>query len=356
VDYFYTWDSPNFSTNTCRTGSNSISERPACPAGGFIEALDRRFNSAEALDEALDPNLKPMEENEYQIGVNRELARNIVVGARYVRKNLVRTIEDVGVVVPDIGEVFYIANPGEGITLSLADPGIPNFPKAVREYDGLELTFQRRFANNWSLFGSYTLSRLYGNYSGLASSDEDGRTSPNVNRFFDHIENTFDRNGDLVFGRLGTDRPHQFKAQFVYQFNWDMTLGVNQRVLSGIPLSEEANTGTTVPFFPFGRGNLGRTDVLSQTDISVYQNVRFAGLHFQVGLTALNLFDQEAVTRRYNNRTVGSLPLTTEGFFEDNWDYNTLLANNPQILDVKFNQPDQWQMPREFRVSVKFQF
>ena len=355
VDYFYTWDNANFASNTCRTGTNTISERPSCSAGTFIEVLDRRFNSAEALDETVDPDLKPMEEDEYQLGVTRELTRNLVVGARYVRKNLVRTIEDVGILVPGIGEVFYIANPGEGISLSLADPGVPNFPKAVREYDGLELTFQRRFANNWSLFGSYTLSRLYGNYSGLASSDEDGRTSPNVNRFFDHIENTFDRFGNPVFGRLGTDRPHQFKAQFAYQFAWDMSLGLNQRIASGIPISEEAYvTAGAVPFFPFGRGNLGRTDVLSQTDLAVYQNFRFAGYSVQLGVTVLNLFDQDAVTRRYNNRTVGSLPLTTQGFFAGGWDYESLLT--PNLLDVKYNQPDAFQSPRQVRLTAKFQF
>ena len=359
VDYFYTWDSPNFLANAggCATGSNTIAERPTCAAGGFIEALDRRFNSAEALDEAVDPDLKPMEEDEYQVGVTRELNwQNVVVGARYIRKNLVRTIEDVGIVVPGIGEVFYIANPGEGISLSLADPGIPNFPKAVREYDGLELTLERRFSNNWAAFVNYTLSRLYGNYSGLASSDEDGRTSPNVNRFFDHIENTFDRNGNPVFGRLGTDRPHRFSGQFIYQTKWDMTVAANQLITSGIPVSEEAFVGSNVPFFPFGRGNQGRTPVFTQTNLSLFQNVRLARTSVQLGVTVLNLWDQDIITRRYNDRTVGSLPLTTEGFFAGNWDYNAILNANPNILDVKFNQPNQYQAPREVRFSVKFQF
>ncbi len=360
VDYFYTWDSPNFlanSTGACATKTNTISERPACPAGGFIEALDRRFNSAEALDEAVDPDLKPMEEDEYQVGVTRELNwQNVVVGARYIRKNLVRTIEDVGIVVPGIGEVFYIANPGEGISLSLADPGIPNFPKATREYDALEVTVERRFANNWAAFLNYTLSRLYGNYSGLASSDEDGRTSPNVNRFFDHIENTFDRNGNLVFGRLGTDRPHRFSGQFIYQTKWDMTVAGNQLITSGIPISEEAFVGSNVPFFPFGRGNLGRTPVFTQTNLSLFQNLRLARTSVQLGVTVLNLWDQDTVTRNYNDRTVGSLPLTTAGFFAGGWDYNAILNANPQILDVKFNQPNQFQAPREVRFSVKFQF
>jgi outer membrane receptor protein involved in Fe transport len=358
VDYFYSWDSPDWTANaasTCGTGANTIAERPACPAGRFIEPVDRRFNAAEDLDETVDPDLKPMSMNEYQIGITRELPHNLVVGARYVRKPIIRTIEDVGVLVPGIGEVFYIANPGEGISLSLMDPSIPGFPEVTREYDALEVTLEKRFANRWQLFANYTLSRLYGNYSGLASSDEDGRTSPNVNRFFDHIENTFDRNGDPVLGRLGTDRPHALKAQVVYQTKWDMTIGATQRIASGIPISEEANVGAGVPFFPFGRGNLGRTDVWNQTDLQLVQRVKLSRYTLQFEAIILNLFDNDLVTRVYNNRTVGNLPLTTAGFFAGGWDYNTLLQT-PGLLDVKYNQPDQFLAPREIRLGVKFTF
>jgi hypothetical protein len=359
VDYFFSWDSPNWPANTvssCVTGTNTIAERPSCPAGAFIEALDRRFNSAEDPDAGIDPNLKPMEENEFQLGLERELRPGIVVGARYVFKDLVRTIEDVGILVPGIGEVYYIANPGEGISLTLNDPTVPAFPKAVREYQGLEVTFQRRYAQNWGLFGSYTLSRLYGNYSGLASSDENGRTSPNVNRFWDHLENSFDRNGNVVLGRLGTDRPHQLKAQLIYGFNWNMTVGLNQYVASGIPVSEEANVAAAVPFFPNGRGNLGRTDVLSRTDLSLFQNLRFANLDLRLGMTVLNLFDQDQVTRRFQNRMVGSLPVSTTRFFQGGWDYEALLAANPNTREVRFNQPDQFQAPRQVRLSLTLQF
>jgi outer membrane receptor protein involved in Fe transport len=364
VDYFYTWDNPNFDVNkagACATKTNTVGERPTCPAGTFIEALDRRHNSAAHGGEGIDPNLKPMEENEYQIGITRELAniRNVVVGARYIRKDLVRTIEDVGVLqcdAPDsCSEVFYIANPGEGITLSLANaPGVKAFPKAKRQYDGVELTLERRFANNWGVSGSYTYSRLYGNYSGLASSDENGRTSPNVNRFFDAIQNSFDLNGQPVYGRLGTDRPHQFKGQFMYRFRTNTTLGLNERIASGIPVSEEASVGAEVPFFPFGRGNLGRTPMYSQTDLSLWQAVSFAGKSFEVGMTVLNLFDQDTVTRRYSTRTVGAFDLSNEEFFAGGLNYNALL--NSVDPDVKFNQPNQWQAPREVRLTVRFQF
>jgi hypothetical protein len=297
-----------------------------------------------------------MMEDEFQVGLNRELGAGWVVGARYIYKDLKRAIEDVGILVPGIGEVYYIANPGEGISLTLADPGVPNFPKAKREYQALELTANKRFSNNWMLFLSYTYGRLYGNYSGLASSDEDGRTSPNVNRFFDHIENTFDRNGDLVYGRLGTDRPHQLKAQFAYRFNWDMTLGVNQYVGSGIPTSEEGFVAAAVPFFPYGRDNLDRTDTLFNTDLSLYQDFKLGKFTLQLGLNVLNLFDQDSVTRRNNDRMVGSLPLTSEQFFAGGWDYEGLLAANPSLLNVQYNQANAFQAPRQIRLQMKFQF
>jgi hypothetical protein len=358
VDFFYTWDNPDYSVNAggCRTGTNTVAERPTCAGGTLIEALDRRFNSAEDPDAGIDPDLKPMEEDEFQVGVNRELGNRWVVGARYIYKNLVRTIEDVGILVPGIGEVYYIANPGEGISLTLADPGVPNFPKAKREYQALELTARKPFTNNWMLFLSYTYGRLYGNYSGLASSDEDGRTSPNVNRFFDHIENTFDRNGQLVYGRLGTDRPHQLKAQFAYRFGWNMTLGVNQFIGSGIPTSEEAFVAANVPFFPYGRDNLDRTEALVNTDLALFQDFKLGKTTLQIGLNVLNVFDRDSVTRRFNERTFSSLPLTSQQFFAGGWDYEGILAANPNLLDVRFNQANGFQSPRQIRLSMRWSF
>ena len=365
VDYWFTWNNPNVSVNTaagCATGSNTASETPTCPGGTFIQAFDQRHNAAENVDEFVDPNLKPMQEQEFQIGASREFnwgnrLGGVVLGARYIRKDLQRAIEDVGVTTP-AGTVYYMANPGEGITLTLAGPNLPAFPKAQRQYDGVELTMERRFAGNWGLFASYTLSRLYGNYSGLASSDENGRTSPNVNRFFDQVSMAYDRNGQLVYGRLGTDRPHQFKAQLMYRTPWQTTIGLNQRIASGIPQSEEHQISGGYPFFPYGRGNMGRTPVLSTTDLSLFQDVPVFGRAFQLQLTVLNLFDQDTVTRYDNTRYFGSttLPINTNQFFNTNWNYEGLLAANPSIVDPKFGQPNQYLAPRQIRLTAKFTF
>ena len=45
-------------------------------------------------------------------------------------------------------------------------------PKPKRQYDALQVSLNRRFSGNWFVGGNYVLSRLYGNYAGIASSDE----------------------------------------------------------------------------------------------------------------------------------------------------------------------------------------
>lgn len=133
-----------------------------------------------------------------------------------------------------------------------------------------------------------------------------------------------------------------------------MTFSINQNVASGIPTSEEAFVGASIPFFPYGRGNLDRTDWLINTDLSIYQDFKFGKASLQLGVTILNLFDRDAETRRFNERTFGSLPLTTNQFFAGGWNYESLIT--PNITDVRFNLANAFQAPREVRLSAKLSF
>ena len=136
----------------------------------------------------------------------------------------IAAIEDVGQLDESGNEIYTIGNPGFGDAADVLLPDgtrATDFPKAVRDYDALELTFDKRLSDRWSARASYTLSRLYGNYPGLSQTDENGRTSPNVGRSFDYPLMAFDGIGEPVLGRLPTDRPHQFKVQA----NYEMPLG-----------------------------------------------------------------------------------------------------------------------------------
>ncbi len=123
--------------------------------------------------------------------------------------------------------------------LAWTDPNVTS-PKAKRDYDSVEFAFTKNSLEQLVRSGrSYLWSRLYGNYSGLSQSDENGRTSPNVGRAFDYPIMRFNGKGQAVFGALATDRPHQFKAQFIYQLPFGTSVGLNGTSRRGIPVTRE---------------------------------------------------------------------------------------------------------------------
>ena len=362
VDHFFALDTLDWLSVTndpgCRIApTNSIADVPNCQ-GRLMFSADRRHPSNDPNDSTIDPNLKPMESNEFTLGVEHQLGRRMSVGFRYVHKELERTIEDVGVVVPGVGEVFFIANPGEGIATDILGPEFPNQPNAVREYDGYEFDFRLRATQNWTINASYLYSELKGNYSGLASSDEFGRNSPNVNRFFDGLPMNFDASGSRnpVFGNLGTDRPHQFKAQVIYRAPFGTSFGVNQYIASGTPVSTEMNVAPGLPFFPFGRGDLGSTDTLTETDLYIEHPFRF-GDRYEVSLSLniLNLFDESAEVNRFGDRFRDDLPLSNEEFFAG-FDPNQFLTDPNIRQDPRYGQSSDFQNRRQVRFGVAFRF
>ncbi len=231
LEYYYSLDTYVFDTL-----ASSQSCPPACPGTLLRGPIDFRHPS---LGEGyVEPDLKPMKSQEFSAGFEHQLSPVMALSARYVHKWVTTAIEDIGTVDAEGNELYIIGNPGMGITsLAWSDP-LTNLPKAKRDYDSVEFAFTKNFSNNWYLRGSYLWSRLYGNYSGLSQSDENGRTSPNVGRLFDYPIMMFDKTGQPAYGPLGTDRPNQFKAQFIYQFGFGTSVGLNEYVASGIPRTQ----------------------------------------------------------------------------------------------------------------------
>ena len=297
--------------------------------GAAITRFDNRtipINAAGEL-EGIDPDIRPYEQREFSVRSEHQLTRNDVLSIRYVRKRLIRAIEDIGVLDNDGNEVYVIGNPGfgqrsdllstyAGVQLQLK-PGAALVPQARREYDALETRLDGRFTNGWaknlSYFLSYTYSRLFGNYSGLANSDENGRSDPSVSRLFDLPYGNFDQNGNNVYGRLATDRPHAFTAFLNYPVKWKggtTTFSVSQVAYSGTPVTTEVTV--IVPIFPFGRGDLGRTDVFTQTDLLLQHQFNFTERYaLRLEANVQNLFNQAAVLnirpRLNRNGNIGTI-------------------------------------------------
>ncbi len=358
VTYYYTLDTFNWPAIQC--GHPPVSG-PSCP-GTFIEQVDFRHAANEVDNFLLDPNLKPIQTHEFTLGLDHELSPTISLGMRWAHKRFDRTIEDTGVLVPGIGEVYRITNPSEGIGENvLRDYAgcttCPNQPKPTRDYDGLEFRLRKRLSNNWSLTTSYLYSRLRGNYSGLTSSDENNRNSPSVNRFFDGQYNSFNRLGQPNFGPLQTDRPHLFEVQATYDLPWGTGVGVYWLGQSGTPEQTQMSE-KGIPFFPFGRGDLGRTAVYSQTDFVVQHAFNMAGQRLKFELNVLNLFDQDIVTRTFTTAYRDGFNVTDQQFFSGTFDPVSMATAAPATYrpDSRFGLADQDQSRRQVRVALNFAF
>jgi len=381
IQYMWTLDTYDWKSINCQEGPTG------CP-GTFIEQNDRRHPANEAdpkltsyfgrEQNTIDPDLKPVQTGELTGGLDHELGRSMSVGVRYTHKWLDRTIEDVGVLVPGVGEVFFIANPGEGVAEHILPSPVPALPTAERQYDGLEFRLIKRFSNRWSLNTSYTWSRLFGNYGGLASSDENGRNSPNVNRYFDGEYLVFDKNAQPVLGLLPTDRPHYLKVQATYDLPWGTNIGSYTQVTSGGPKSTFINLLGYSPTFINGRGDLGRLPMTSQTDLFLQHDFRmFGGHRFNVNLNIDNAFNQNGVTNITttpwrDNFTVPSTiasSVTTPGvasardiyLLQTGYDpvflANAIRASGGRMRDNSlYGKPSSFQGRRQFRVGVKYTF
>ena len=293
VQYVYTLDTFDWQNIDCA----DVNGETGCP-GRLIERFDRRHVSNEISNLLVDPNLKPMRAQEATVGMDHELGRYSSIGFRYTHKWLNKAIEDVGVVDPVIGaEIFFIANPGEGIGEFPLGTQYPPTPKAKRVYDGFDISFNRRLHNNWSLNTSVLVSRLWGNYTGLSNGQsESGRQAPNVTRAFDGLFMSYDSKGQATYGRMGTDIPFQFKALGTYVMPWGTSIGVDQRVQSGLLHTTSINY-QSVPVPVYGYGDLGRTPMFSQTNLLFGHTFNLPGnTRFNVQLNINNLFDQDTVT------------------------------------------------------------
>ncbi|HKO97980.1 MAG TPA: TonB-dependent receptor [Pyrinomonadaceae bacterium] len=367
-----------------------------CPTTGFITAGARsrcqknlRVNANEpgatALNGgAVDPDLRPFQQTEFTVGGERQLSQNYVFRVRYTYKNVDEAVEDAGVVNPAGSEAYIIGNPGRGLHLqTLTSLGYLRSTRPQRRYDGLEFVIDKRLSKNWYFNANYTLSRLYGNYSGLTSSDEphlvDGRLAPGVSRAFDLPFIGFTATGQKDNGRLQTDRPHVFNIYGAYIFDWmgnkshSTEISGFQTVTSGQPQTTTIYGASTVtPQILFGRGDLGRSPVYSQTDINFTHRYRFAAenrVTLAFDFNILNLFDQATVTGIYTTVNPSTAPVNAAALGLTQVQYangltdgsllNAVLArvaSQADRSDVRYKQPFLYQNPRVMRFGFRILF
>jgi len=317
--------------------------------------------------EPVAPGVKPYRQHEAVFGVDYQVSRDWAFEARYDRRRLDHVIEDASLSDPAWGETYTIVNPGEGVNKTIDGyaafltsigeafgvpqwafnagafgaplfgtcPTCPANPKAIRNYDGAEFRLSKTPSKGWAGMFSYTWSRLWGNYTGLTTTDQtdggsNGRNSPDTTRAFDEPFYYFGANGKSNAGPLPTDRPNTFKGYVYYQLPWGKgqttTFGLFQSAYQGSPVSSYIDLAS-MPFGSFvaeatyiygfgkwvnlttnpatGAITLGtpfarRTPWFTQSDFNIGHRIKVGeGKAIAFEASAFNLLNQRAVTAYY---------------------------------------------------------
>jgi hypothetical protein len=306
-----------------------------------------------------DPDMKPMTQQEISLGLEKRLQEDLTLSVRLVNKHLLWAIEDCGILLPE-GEMYYTTNPGsdflkgkyaEARASGLIPANAPDCPKAKRDYYGVNIAVDKRFSNNWLGGVSYTFSSLKGNYNGLASGDEVGRTDPNVERYFDNWYVSQTR--DLVpsVGPLPGDRPHYFKAYGSYSFPFGVTAGMVFNAMSGTPTSTEWAMDYQ-GYFPFGRADQARAPFLWFANFYVEYNLKLGKTNLNINLNVDNVFDVATAQRIYPIYNQGSVAITDERIAQGTWN----IADYDPVLDPRYLMKANFYGPLTARLGLKFSF
>jgi len=332
-------------------------------------------------------------------GYEHEFAHNLTFTGRFVYRDLRRVLEDMSGVnvtqaLAGVPQQYVIGNPSakldifqnsfpctsgpncntaigytnfaNGTQNPLGSDGIPDgFPNPSRIYKSMELIVSKRFANV-QFYGSYVLSKLYGNYQGSYRSDN-GQQDPNISSMFDFTNSDGRLTGQDIPGVLNTDRTHQFKLFGNYMWR-GFNFGASWLPTSGTPItdlldhpaylnageipvcpnssgSQPLSTTLTATSFtcPGGpRGAFGRTAWIFPFNVHGDYTIKI-GERMRVKFVAdlFNVFNEQRVIR------------------VNQWGE---ISGSPGVANPDFLQPglqqfaDPYQVPFQARLAARFEF
>ncbi|HJQ31557.1 MAG TPA: TonB-dependent receptor [Pyrinomonadaceae bacterium] len=295
----------------------------------------------------IDPHLSPQTVDEYTAGFEYEAVKDLALGVRGVYRAQDNVIEDGSF---DDGEHYFLFNPGRrrgvNITtedLACNDPAIGCFGHARRYYRALEFTATKRFTNNYQFIASYVYSSLIGNYEGLFRNDN-GQSDPNITSLFDLVSLL-----NNMYGRLPNDRPHQFKFDGSYRWNFGLLTSASFRAQSGIPYNALIPHPVYLDNEGFGvqRGTAinpltgsNRTPTTYQLDLGAYYPINLGEdrqLRFQ--LDWFNVTNQQRAIRQ-----------------DETFSITSGAPGVPNQSNPFYGTGTIFQFPSALRLGVKFQF
>ena len=205
-------------------GATVATETGSC-FSTIISVTDPRANLR------VDSNMDAPYTDQYSIGLDREIVRNVGLSATYVRKNAKNLIgwKDIGGVYGTSTASVSVFGQPQTLTvyplLNATGARIfqrTNGPGFFSQYDGLILNLTRRYANRWMATVGYTYSRTYGlQPGGTLGRDPNDLTN--------------------LTGRIDPqDRPHQFNLFGSYEIpRIELQVSGQLAAVSGTPYAPQ---------------------------------------------------------------------------------------------------------------------
>jgi hypothetical protein len=250
---------------------------------------------------SFQPNtdLRPYHMDEVTIGLQRQFGRNMAAGVRVIAREWDNLIDDIRTFNPD----------------NTINRQVVNYDAAERQYRGVQLTFERRFFNNWNAQGSYTFSRTEGNhfannFTALGDwLDAQCRTAVDTTVGAGGVIPCAEvNNGANKYGRPIYDRPHNLKLSAAYLRPIgpvNLTVGAVTEAISKRRYQRErtvnvllpgtlTNQGATATYYYTELGSDQLPGLENYVDFNTELTWRIAGTN-QVGFRTevFNLFDNQ---------------------------------------------------------------
>ncbi|WP_193751587.1 TonB-dependent receptor [Sphingomonas sanguinis] len=328
----------------------NISAAPGNPVNGQGTCLIFGAGVQDPAAAKMAVGAKPTYEDEFVLGARFRVSELFSVGLTGTYRNLGRVSEDTDFA-PFLANyycngganasasqcdfyqnnsAYYIWNPGRSSqtvrdwvdpTKTVTLTGL-TFPNPKRQYSSLVFDWKRADDGIWSLQGSITVARSYGNYEGTVKSDagNGAQSDAGSTQDYDYLGLT-----DYSTGLLPNDRTFVFKTFGSYHVTDNLSFGTNVLVQSPQRLScmgyhpTDANAagygassfycaygplnaaGNYTATQPSPRGTGLRTDWVKQIDLSFrYVLPQSLGFNrFVLRADAFNIFNSQPITQRY---------------------------------------------------------
>ncbi|MCI0416488.1 TonB-dependent receptor [bacterium] len=288
---------------------------PGEEQGGPIQRFGGAFGPGEQGVNLVDPDLKRPKTDEFTIGFDRELARDMLLTVNFIYRKDTDLQEDINTGVPfSAFSPVTVTDPGPDGVLGTSDDGgevvvfnqdpatlgqdaflLTNPDGLEADYRGVEIQVNKRFSDKWQMvagltFGrANTLAKGSGSFIPGGNADTGGLGTP-----------LFDSPNSLINadGRSYWDRPVIFKLGGSYSAPWDIDIGGFIRSQSGVPFPRQIqitdlNQGPITIFAE--KVGATRLPATTTVDLSFTKNFTIQNGRLGVSLDVFNLFNENTI-------------------------------------------------------------